>query len=292
MRARNWAVLLLIVPLAIVPAACGDDADERGALQEDELDRDLDLALRGDSAVPVFQDTAAGVAADPAAAAPPVQAPRTSPLPGQQPARQAPARTQPAPNQPRSPASPAPREESRVAAMAVPTGTTFAVRLNQELSTQSNGVGDPFTATLSEPIVAGDGSTIIPAGATVRGRVTSVNKSDHVGETAVIRLAFESISFGGRSYPLQASVVETNPQKRTRQSTKEQAAKVGASAAAGAIIGQVLGKNTESTVKGAVIGAAAGTAIAMGTADVDVVLPSGSRMVIRLDAPVEVRQAT
>jgi hypothetical protein len=54
------------------------------------------------------------------------------------------------------------------------------------------------------------------------------------------------------------------------------------------VLGQVIGRDRESTLKGAAIGAAAGTAIAMGTADVDAVLPSGSRMVIRLDAPVQI----
>ena len=122
-----------------------------------------------------------------------------------------------------------------------------------------------------------DGSVLIPSGATVRGRVTAVDKSDNVGDMAVIKLAFETISFGGRSYPLQATVVEANPERRTRTTAKESAAKVAVGAAAGALLGQVLGKSTESTLKGAAVGAAAGTAIAMGTADVNAVLPSGSR---------------
>ena len=52
------------------------------------------------------------------------------------------------------------------------------------------------------------------------------------------------------------------------------------------MLGQVLGKNTKSTVAGAAIGAAAGTAVAMGTADVDAVIPSGGRVTVRLDTPV------
>ena len=53
----------------------------------------------------------------------------------------------------------------------------------------------------------------------------------------------------------------------------------------------MLGKDTKSTLKGAVIGAAAGTAIAMGTSDVDAVLPAGSTMRVKLDAPVTVRRS-
>jgi len=174
--------------------------------------------------------------------------------------------------------------------MTVPIGTTIAVRMDETLSTKDSQPGQPFTATIADPIVGLDGTVLIPSGAKVRGRVTAVEKSDRVGETAVIKLAFESVSFDGRSYPLQATVVEANPERRTRTSTGEQAGKVAAGAAAGAVLGRILGKDTEGAIKGAVIGAAAGTAIAMGTADVDAVLPAGSRMVIRLDAPVEVEQ--
>jgi hypothetical protein len=158
--------------------------------------------------------------------------------------------------------------------------------LDETLSTETNKAGDAFTATLSSPIIDLDGDVLIPAGATVRGRVTQVQKSGRVGETAVLNLAFEAISFGERTYPLEASVVSANPERVGRSSTGEQVGKAAAGAAAGAILGRVLGKDTKSTIKGAVIGAAAGTAIAMGTADVDAVLKAGSTMVIKLDAPV------
>jgi hypothetical protein len=170
----------------------------------------------------------------------------------------------------------------------VPSGTTFALRLNEELSTERNQPGDGFSATLTDPILDANGDVAIPAGATVRGRVTKASKSGRVGETAVMNLAFESVAFGGQSYALDASVVQANPQRKSRASTGEQVGKVAAGAAAGAILGRVLGKSTSSTVKGAVIGAAAGTAIAMGTADVDAVLPAGSTMIIRVDSPVTV----
>jgi uncharacterized protein YcfJ len=94
------------------------------------------------------------------------------------------------------------------------------------------------------------------------------------------------VSFDGEIYPLEAAVVSATPERVSRESTGEQVGKVAVGAAAGAILGRVLGGNTKSTVKGAVIGAAAGTAIAMGTADVDAVLKSGSPMVVRTEAPV------
>jgi len=267
------ATLLLLLPIAVLPVACGDSDNERAALEEDELDRELDLALQRDTGSATLED--APKAPEPA----PQPAARTTPQRQQTtPQRQTPRREEPRP-----------QPQPRPVTLTVPTGTQFAIRLEDELSTETNQPGDPFTAVLDDPIVSADGTVLIPAGAKVRGRVTAAEKSDRVGETAVIKVAFEAISFGGRSYPLQASVVEANPERRTRTSTAKSAAKVAGAAAAGAILGQVLGKNTESTLKGAAIGAAAGTAIAMGTADVDAVLPAGSRMVIRLDAPVEVQ---
>ncbi|NIP81501.1 MAG: hypothetical protein GWM90_20715, partial [Gemmatimonadetes bacterium] len=245
----------------------------RAALEDEELDRELDMALEADTGATTFEDTAVAEAPDQ----------------GRQ-AAQSPQRQQPRP-QPRDPQPDQPRRtqpQPRTVTMSVPVGTTFAIRMNEELSTEKNKAGDAFTARLEDPIVDAQGRVIVPAGATVRGRVTAVAPSTRVGQTAAMKLAFEAISFGGESYPLQATVQSADVQQNTRTSTAETAGKVAAGAAAGAILGQVLGKNTESTLKGAAIGAAAGTAIAMGTSDVDAVLPQGAEVVIRLDQPITV----
>ncbi len=286
MHFRNrFGALLLVLPLAILPAACNDKND-RAAASEDELGRELDLALQGDSVNGAFQDTAIGMAptTDPV---PPQPAPTPRPRPRTPQRNPTPTPTpRPAPAIDPTPAPSAPRTVTST----VPSGTTFAVTLNESLSTDRNTAGDGFTATLREAILDSDGDVLVPAGATVRGRVTRVDHSGHVGETGVLNVAFESVSFGGKSYGLDATVVQANPQRKTRQTTAQQAGKVAAGAAAGAIIGKVLGKSTGSTIKGAAVGAAAGTAIAMGTADVDVVLPAGSEMRVRLDSPIVIRK--
>lgn len=278
---RLWA-LLLALPLALTAVGCGGDEAEEVAAGQDAVDRDIELALSEDRGSPTLEDRAPE---PPPSPTPPEASSRSQSSQSQSTQRSQPSSRSSEPERVRA-EPPAPR----VVTLVVPTGTTFAVHLDEGLATDENEVGDPFSATLSDPIVDMNGQVLLPAGATVRGRVTGLEKSDRVGDSAVIRLAFESVSFEGRSYPLQATVVEANPERRTRTSTAQSAGKVAAGAAAGAIVGQVLGKNTRSTVTGAVVGAAAGTAIALGTADVDAVLPAGSRMVIRLDAPVEVRR--
>jgi hypothetical protein len=280
---KNLAVLALLVPLAMLPAACGDK-DNRDAAQDQELDRDLNLALKGDTTQGVFEDTTQGLAPNNEGNPAPSPSPttrRTGTTPSPSPVRRTTDRT-PAPG----PVAREPRTVSRTA----PAGSEFSVTLNQTLSTRSNTAGDGFTATLQDPIMDTEGNVLVPAGATVHGRVTGVHASGNVTETGVINLALESISFGGHSYPLDASVVEAHAERVTRQTTAQQAGKVAAGAAAGAVLGRVLGKNTKSTIKGAVIGAAAGTAVAMGTADVDAVLRQGSTMRVRLDGPITVRR--
>jgi hypothetical protein len=174
--------------------------------------------------------------------------------------------------------------------MSVPAGTNFAVVINQELSTRSTTAGETFTATLSEPLLAADGTTLIPSGATVRGRVTESSKSGRAGEQAQLRIDFTSVSYGGETYSLSATTLDAEARLVNRDSKAAQAAKVGGGAVAGAIIGRVIGKSTRATIGGAAVGAAAGTAVAIGTADVDAVIPAGARVTARLDTPVRVEK--
>jgi hypothetical protein len=170
---------------------------------------------------------------------------------------------------------------------SAPAGTEFAVNLDEQLSTHGSAVGESFSATLSEAILASDGSVLIPAGATVNGRVTESRASSKAGEDAVLRVTFTSISSGGQSYPIDATTVEVASKLVNRDSNAAKAAKVGGGAVVGAVLGRILGgKSTKATVAGAAVGAAAGTAVAMGTADVDRVIPAGTRATVRLDGPV------
>lgn len=272
---KSWSATMMALPLAFAVACSGGEPD-RSALAQDEIDRQLDLALAGDTVTATFEDTA--FAADPA------------PMPGTPPLKPAPTPTPPRASRPQpAPVTPQPAPappEPEIVTRSVPVGTTMQLVLNEALSTGTSMPGDAFTATLTVPVLDAAGNVVVPAGAILRGRVTQVEKSGRVGETAVLSLAFEGLSFDDESYPIEASVVSANPERVTRQSTSEQVGKVAVGAAAGAILGRVLGKDTRSTVKGAVIGAAAGTAIAMGTADVDAVLRAGSAMVIRMDIPL------
>jgi len=171
--------------------------------------------------------------------------------------------------------------------VSVPAGTVLHLTLDQELGTRENEKGDTFTATVASPVSA-EGRVVVPQGATVHGEVTAVQKSGGAGQEAVLKVDFKDLRAGGRTYPLQATLTKANPEKKSRTSAGQAAAEIGAGTAAGAILGRIVGGNKTGTFVGAAVGAAAGTAIVLGTQDVDAVLPAGSAMEIRLDAPIRV----
>lgn len=157
----------------------------------------------------------------------------------------------------------------------VPEGTALKAELEDRLSVQDSEEGDEFHATVDEAVVRG-GTEVVPAGALIHGRVTAVHRSTGDDDPNILKLHFYRLDIRGESYPLEADLVETNPES----STGEDLAKIGAGAAAGAIVGAVLGDERGALI-GAAVGAAAGTAVALGTRDRSAVLPRGSRIELR-----------
>ncbi|HEX9937375.1 MAG TPA: hypothetical protein VGB15_09635, partial [Longimicrobium sp.] len=178
--------------------------------------------------------------------------------------------------------APAPRAPEYATRTAV-AGQTFGVSFDRQVSAR-NDVGSTFTATLTEGLVDDLGRTVIPAGATVTGRVEG-------GERGRLGLVFTSVSYGGSQYAIDASVVASPVTRRVNlDGTGERVAKVAAPAAVGAVLGRVIGRDRRSAVVGAVVGAAAGAATAGATADVDTVVDPGATATIRLDSPITIRR--
>lgn len=185
--------------------------------------------------------------------------------------------------------APMPEAARPATARSLPIGTTLHARLDDSLGTDRNKAGDRFTATVTTAVIATNGETVVPAGATLHGTVTGLDNSDKVGENAYIRLDFETLSFGGRDYAFDAEIVATNleTQGDTRNETVK---KAGIGAAAGAVLGAVVGgASLKNIVLGAAIGAAAGTVISLGAGDVEAVLPAGSELTLRSTELVTIR---
>jgi hypothetical protein len=169
-----------------------------------------------------------------------------------------------------------------VNASTLPTGSTITVALDQQIGTKNSKVGDTFSATVVDAVVAGNGQTVVPAGSKVYGKVTGLQDSNNAGQKAAIRLDFERINVNGVERPFEANITATNLQTTGNDSRNETLKKAGIGAAAGAVLGAVIGGGDVSKILGgAAIGAAAGTVISLGTGEVDAVLPAGSKMTLQ-----------
>jgi hypothetical protein len=169
----------------------------------------------------------------------------------------------------------------------ISAGTSLNVRANNEVCTNTSKVGDRFTATVNESVVGSNGATI-PAGATVTLTVTRLKRSENANDPIVMEFAVNNVSFGGKTYALEANVGNTEVQRVRASTRSNDAKKVVAGAAIGAIAGQVLGKNTKSTVIGAAAGAAAGAGAAAATANYEGCIRAGGNMVVTLSNALQV----
>lgn len=129
--------------------------------------------------------------------------------------------------------------------MTVKPGTYVTVRINQPLSSDRNHEGDPFTATLMQPVVA-DGVVVAQRGQTVYGRVAEAEKA-HMDKPSRLKLELTGLTLAdGTQAPVQSQLL-------TRQ---------GGSTPGGVQAGTVAGT---TIIGGAVGGAAAwGTGAAIG----------------------------
>jgi hypothetical protein len=92
----------------------------------------------------------------------------------------------------------------------VPAGTALMVKLQTTLATFSNKPGDPFQGQLTQPVVL-DGKTVIPAGATIEGRVTKINEPRRIAGKPTIAILPEALIMPtGERLFLDATLVDTN----------------------------------------------------------------------------------
>jgi hypothetical protein len=254
-----------IVAAALLAACGGDKSKADSALANDTaMARDLALAQKDTAAQPQLTDVPATPATKSPAPARPAGTKTASTKTSS--STKAPAAT------PRGPTT-----------GVIQAGTALNVRANNELCTNTNKVGDKFTATVNEAVVGSNGATI-PAGATVTLTVTKLNRSENVNDPIQMEFSVDEVSFGGKSYALSGSTISQAPtiDKVRNQPKSKDAQKVVGGAAIGAIAGQVLGKNTKSTVIGAAAGAAAGAAVAAGTANYEGCIRAGRTFVVTL----------
>jgi hypothetical protein len=178
-----------------------------------------------------------------------------------------------------------------VSSRVLPTGTDLYVQLDHRIGTRESRVGDMFSATVRNPVYAQNGARVVPFGAKVYGRVAALDDSDYPGEVVRIRLDFNRLVFGGRSYPFDAVISQTNLETtRERRGLSERVILI--AAAIGGVLGAaVTGGELGGILGGAAIGGAAGAVYTYSRGDIEAALPAGSRMTLRTTQPILLRTA-
>jgi hypothetical protein len=162
----------------------------------------------------------------------------------------------------------------------VPVGTEFDVRLVSSLSSGTAQVEDRFEATTMVDLKEGE-RLLVPAGSTMRGVVSSVNKAGRLDRKGSLTLAFDQMTVDGKDYPLKATVTGALESEGVRG----EVGKIGTGAGVGAIIGGILG-GFKGALAGILIGGGGTIAATEGK---DVELAAGTVLRVRLDSPLDVR---
>ncbi|RPI49453.1 MAG: hypothetical protein EHM55_23710, partial [Acidobacteria bacterium] len=110
---------------------------------------------------------------------------------------------------------------ARFRELTVPAGTRLAVRLDSAVASDTSRIEQAVEATLTEPVVV-DGTTVLPAGAIVKGEVSAVEPSGKVKGRARLALRFRSISVEGHEapYPMAARIDRLAPATKGEDAAK------------------------------------------------------------------------
>jgi hypothetical protein len=280
-------------------AACKDSKKPEDALAQDtSLSSDLALANHDTASQPQLNDVPVSPQPAPATVEPapaPIVRRRAARVVTPRPVVRTPVKTTPA-------AQPTERvtatgNTERVTAPGsekplgvISSGSEMILSSGQRICTNTNNVGDKFTAQIADPVMGANG-TVIPAGATATVEISTLQKSSGDGSKIAIGLRVESVTFGGKTYPVTAETTYAQVDQVRAETRGNDTKKVVTGAAIGAVLGQIFGHSTKSTVIGAAGGAAAGAVVANRNANYDGCVPSGGRITIRLTEPLTI-QAT
>lgn len=169
------------------------------------------------------------------------------------------------------------------AGTTVPSGTPVAVTVNTLISSETAKEGDTWTGVVKSPVMV-NGVTVIPAGSTVSGTVTTVTPAAK-GSRATLGLAMSSVEVNGQSYNVHGTtedIVAGSTRARNLGA-------IAGGAAAGAIIGRAVGGSGKGALIGGLIGgAAAGGAVAK-SKGYQVVLKEGTSLTFTTTTNASIR---
>jgi len=181
------------------------------------------------------------------------------------------------------------------ATYTLPQNEYMRLRMNQTITSAIARTGDRFTATVITPVYA-NGIEVVPAGARVEGRVTSVVHAQTRGRQGKLALVFDTLVLpDGTKKQLNGDLADLQDEKggevdkengvSGRSSDDRNVKYVGGGGIGGAILGGVIGGGKGAAIGGA-IGAGAGVAGVMLTKGNEAVIKSGSEIGMVTTKPI------
>lgn len=140
--------------------------------------------------------------------------------------------------------------------------------MDSAVDSDTSQEGDEFAARTSEDLLI-DGSTIVPAGSVIKGRIAQLNNPKHLNRSGSVALKFDTVTTpDNRQIPLVANLVARGGVVHARRGLKDVAIDTGTFAlptALGVGIGALAGNASDSSslgmAGGALIGAGIGAAV-------------------------------
>src|SRR5688500_7954661 len=181
------------------------------------------------------------------------------------------------------PPAPPPPPAPEFVDLTVPADAVLGLQIERTVSSELARVEDRVDARVTRDVRVND-RIAIPAGSTVRGSVSEVDRGGRMKGKARLAIKFHTIVLAdGTQLPLKTDAVVREGQSPGGES----AAKVGGAAIGGAILGAILGGGKGAAIGGAV-GAGAGTAAAMANDRNPATLTAGTTVTVRMQSPVTV----
>ncbi len=168
--------------------------------------------------------------------------------------------------------------------MVLPVGTTLFIHLGNEVGSKISKSGDDFRGTLAAPIAVED-KVVIPAGASVAGRVVQAKRAGRFKGGAILALELRSIVVHGKKLLMHTQMVTTESKGKDKRTD----GMVPGAGGSGAVIGGVAGGGKGSAI-GEAVGVSAGATAAALTGDRDITLPPETLVAFRLSDPIELKQ--
>lgn len=165
--------------------------------------------------------------------------------------------------------------------VTVAENDVIGIRLQTPVSSDTAKVEDRIRAEVTRDVTV-DGRVAIPAGSTIEGIVTLVERGGRFRERARLGIQFTDLVLEGQT----RVPIRTEPIYRTGEPPSGEAAtKISAGAVIGGVLGAVIGGKKGAAI-GGTAGAAGGTAAVMASGPNHVMLVSGTTLTVRLTEAV------